>query len=114
MVGAEITPKLRTVVGPVHAYTDEEYRDMRNAGITIAMEIAGTVYMPIGQTIAETPSNATRYSRNDASDTCTPRTTHVRARLPRQVAGSVWERHFEWHCMDPPRSAKASSGFSVR
>lgn len=59
---AQIVSPLKGGLTIEHAYTDEEYRNLRNAGVTVLMEIDGVVYVPPGQTTAGTPLSATDYS----------------------------------------------------
>jgi hypothetical protein len=59
---ARIIHPMQGAVSLAQTYTDEEYRALRNAGVSVAHDIDGQVYMALGQTTAGTPVQATQYS----------------------------------------------------
>jgi hypothetical protein len=57
---AELIPRSRSAIGLSHSYTDEESLQLRNAGLSLAIEIDGSVYIPWGQTMTGIPMDVSR------------------------------------------------------
>jgi hypothetical protein len=56
----ELVPRSRTAIGLSQTYDDEESLQLRNAGISLAIEIDGSVYIPRGQTMGGVPLDVSR------------------------------------------------------
>jgi hypothetical protein len=56
---AELLAKAEGVIGLSQDPTDEERWELMKAGVTVLVEIDGSVYAPIGQTTARTPMEVT-------------------------------------------------------
>jgi hypothetical protein len=57
---AELIPRSRSAIGLSQRYTDEESLQLRNAGLSLAIEIDGSVYLPRGQTMTGIPMDVSR------------------------------------------------------
>jgi hypothetical protein len=57
---AELLARSRSASGLSQKYDEAESLQMRNAGISLAVEIDGAVYMPRGQTLGGTPLDIAR------------------------------------------------------
>jgi hypothetical protein len=56
----ELIPRSRSAIGLSQRYTDDESLQLRNAGVSLAIEIDGSVYFPLGQTMMGVPMNVSR------------------------------------------------------
>lgn len=104
----ELVPSSLSAVGLSQSYSDDEFAQLRNAGIAQPVEIDGKVYMPRGQTTAGTPIDVTSRVnaliwtledwRENEADLLTEAGRQIDEHMGRRIAGRWEAAVHDGHC----------------